>query len=246
MRNTFVAILAILIVFGLLLCPKVEASEKQAWKVEAGTLQGLGNGGEHFHSYDVLVEDPELPLFMGLIVPNLAWHRSILINGEELHLTRLDYDLGVSKSFFGSAFMRNSKHLFEVEVEEDEDGHLERERGYNYNSDWYWGFRYKPNHWNVEALTKVELSAWMAENSFALGADLDWEFQPGYGLEIHGIYLSNYEQKTGDNGSYEVDRLIGDVLFWHNVYPEGHLRIKAGYSNWTGSGTWLIGLWAGL
>jgi len=97
------------------------------------------------------------------------------------------------------------------------------------------GIRYVPDHWNTAVTEKFEVAAYIGEGSnYIFAVDADWEFQPGYGVESHLLFQTAGSQR-------------GEILAWHNCYPDGRLKIKVGYAHWSDekwyNGYWVFGLW---
>lgn len=96
----------------------------------------------------------------------------------------------------------------------------------DYNGKSGWGIRYSPEHWARDSalLQAFDVALFKMEGGHSYGAVVDfmYEFDPGYGIEGN-VYSIGYR----DNWDTALD-----VAFWHNLYPEGNLRIYAGYADW--------------
>lgn len=98
------------------------------------------------------------------------------------------------------------------------------------------GIRYTGKHWNVPLLDSIDVTAMIREGGKYLAiADFNYEFLDGYGIEGHGyLYLDE---------SFDKEKLRGEVLAWHNMIPDGSIRLKAGYVKYFDEDMIVVGAW---
>jgi len=199
-RQIAICVISILLFFSLsLVCSAADADESAAkssnFKVSAGVLDGFTINGENYFMTDIIVENPTgEPMFK--ILPDKVWYRFIKSPKYQINQARFNYPFGESDTFAGAGW-----------VDDHETGI---------------GVRYTPNHWDVKGLENIDITAFIIEGGkYQFNVDVNYEFNPGYGIEAHAIYRTDSD----------LTRTLGDweISAWHNWKPNGSMK---GYASW--------------
>lgn len=206
MKRIVPYIVLIIFVGVLLSLPSPALAADDNWMFSAGAMQAITTDGESFNVIDLMIKNPEGPVFFQLL-PDRMWGREINTpRSNDIYLARYSYKIGQMSNFEGSF--------------------------YQDNEDYGPGATYKfDDHIDFPA----EISGWVDDDGMIFAIDTDYEFTDGYGFEFHGIYKVNGDTR-------------GEFLIWHNAYPEGNVKLKAGYVQWDentewNKGYWILGLW---
>ena len=148
------------------------------------------------------MDNPDGELIFGL-APNYAEFEMVYINDEVefFNQARFLYDLGESNNFKVSALYLNQP------TEATGVGVL-----------------YSPEHWNIDWLYGIDVSAWIMESgNYTVALDGKYDIADGYGLKMNLL--------AGLDSGFSKDYIDGRVAMWHNLYPDGSMTIEVGYED---------------
>ena len=86
------------------------------------------------------------------------------------------------------------------------------------------GIVYSPEHWGVEWLYDVDVSAFIMEGGgYTIALDTTYDIADGYCIELHGL--------AGIADNLKRDYIDGRISVVHNLYPDSSMFIEAFYED---------------